>query len=326
MPRSFTRRSATHPSRNSAKPRIRGAILVATALILAVITAPVASAGTNPDQVDGPGIITIEELNMCMWGSDKTETCFPNPYLDDPDHTKDSDWWNAEFAMARLKNQAVIDQFTRHAPDVITVSEGCADDMVHVAQTIGYQLIVQRTGSESKLRSCSVDRGLTVNAIMAKSVTLTQRGWLREGGFRTYVCGKVVTDEWSAVHVCTTHLSLATQDPEWHALECAYVRDQILDPSTAPTVMAGDMNRSGANTHCAPDQFDGLKNLERTAEDQAANPRDGLLHIYYRASMMHRQTCGWSYTVEHTDHEGFLLELGKNPPDSLGECWRGIRS
>lgn len=298
-------------------------MLIGLTLLLAVgwaASAASASSGrasTNPDQADGPGIITIEQLNMCMWGSRETEDCFPND--------GEPNWTEAERETAAQKRAAMIEEITDHIPDLVTVSEGCLDDLREVADAIGYELAYQDTGggTDDVPRACTVDRGIGVNAILAKDITGTgPQGYFEDPGWRSYLCAQVSTDEWDSVRVCTAHLSLKSQGDR-QAIECAMLRDEILDPSPGYTLFAGDVNMSGANENCAPDRFHGLKNLERTADDQAENPRDGLQHIYYSAGFW-RQSCAWSYSVEHTDHEGFLLELGTSPPDEYGRCWRNV--
>src|SRR5699024_6816116 len=120
---------------------------------------------SNPDQADGAGIITIEQLNMCMWGSKMTPSCFPNKEKPDTDA-----WKDAEAEVAKKKRESVITQYNRHIPDVLTVSEGCLNDLEHVAEEIGYDLKYEDTGdgTDYKPRQCSVDRGPAVNAILAK--------------------------------------------------------------------------------------------------------------------------------------------------------------
>ncbi|WP_405775319.1 endonuclease/exonuclease/phosphatase family protein [Streptomyces sp. NBC_00859] len=300
-------------------------LLLALALSSAATTATASAAGSpsNPDQADGPGILTIEQLNMCMWGSKETPSCFPNT----SGAAVDSAAWTAEEKrVAALKRASVATQVSRHIPDVITVSEGCLGDLRSVADTIGYQLAYQETGAgtDNRPRDCTAGRGVGVNAILAKEITGPgPHGYYENPGWRSYLCAQVGTSEWPSVRVCTTHLSLKSQDSH-QAVECAALRDDVLTPTAGPTVFAGDVNMAGSGENCAPGTHSGLKDLERSAADQKANPTDGLQHIYY--SGFWRQSCGWSYTVENTDHEGFLLELGKSTPaGGLGECWRGIR-
>lgn len=300
--------------------------LAVAALALGLVTATSAGAAatgspSNPDQADGPGIITIEQLNMCMWGSTMTPDCFPN----DSGAAQDSAAWTAEEQrIAGLKRDAIVAQVERHIPDVITVDEGCLNDLTAVASQIGYELATQTTGGATTPRQCTAGRGVAVNAVLAKDITGTgPQGYFESGGHRSYICAKVTTDEWSSVQVCNAHLSLKTQEPH-QTTECNILRDDILDPSPGPTLFAGDVNMSLAGENCAPDRYHGLKDLERTAADQQANKTDGLQQIYYSAGFW-RESCGWAYTVEHTDHKGFLLELGKTDPGQLDECWRNIR-
>lgn len=286
------------------------------------------AAASNPDQADGPGIITIEQLNMCMWGSTMTPSCFPNSAADLP-HA-DPDWIAAEEATAAAKRQAVITQFSRHNPDVVTVDEACLGDLQKVAAAVGYELSYIDTGggTDHKPRNCTAGRGIGVNAILAKNITAAgPSGYFQDPGWRSYVCAQVSTSEWPSVRVCNTHLSLKGQEGR-QPVECAYLRDQILNPSTGPVLFAGDVNMSGANENCAPSRFHGLKDTEWSAADREANPTDGLQHIYYSANGLWRHSCGWAYTVEHTDHKGFLLEVGTDAPDhDVGSCGvREIRS
>lgn len=290
-------------------------------LALVGLGAPPAAAATNPGQADGPGIITIEQLNMCMWGSEQTPGCFSNPY-----QPTDSRWRAAELRTATQKRSSVVTQFNRHDPDVVTVSEGCLGDLQDVAETVGYELAYVSTGggTDHKPRECSVGRGIGVNAILARDITGPgPRGYFQDPGWRSYLCAQVSTSEWSSVRVCTAHLSLKTQGDR-QQIECAHLRDQVLDASPGSVLFAGDVNMSGANQHCAPSRFHGIKDLAWSAEDREASKVDGLQHIYYSANGFWRQSCGWAYTVEHTDHPGFLLELGKEAPDRDLRC--GIRN
>lgn len=194
------------------------------------------------------------------------------------------------------------------------------------AAAIGYQYRVVSTGAgtDGVARSCTVGRGISVNAVLAKKITgVVSSGYYQDPGWRSWLCVGVSTAEWPAVKVCTTHLSLSTgEQATRQAVECAKLRDQILDPMRGYVIMAGDINMSTRD--CMPTGYHGLRNAERTEQDRDANPLDGLLHIYYTANGFWRQTCGWSYSVGYTDHEGFLLELGKSAPANRPDCWRVI--
>ena len=274
---------------------------------------------TNPGQADGEGIITIEQVNMCMWGSEMTPGCFPN------DEKPDSDAWKKkEAAVAKKKRDSVITQYDRHIPDVLTVSEGCLNDLEYVAEEIGYDLKYEDTGdgTDYKPRQCSVDRGPAVNAILAKKFTGDgPKGYYEDPGYRSYVCAEVSTDEWEAVTACTTHLSLASQGDS-QDIECEMLRDEILGKIDGYVLLAGDLNKKGKDNHCMPSGYHGMTNTERNDEDSTV--LSGLEHIYYTANGFWRQSCGWSYTVEDTDHKGFLLELGTSKPDGRGDCWRSL--
>lgn len=274
---------------------------------------------TNPDQADGPGIITVQQVNMCMWGSRETPGCFANPY-----QRGEPGWERAERATAAKKRDSVVTQYERHIPDVFTVSEGCRDDLKSVADTIGYQIRYVDTGdgTDGKPRQCTVDRGPAVNAILAKTFTDDgPKGYFEDQGYRSYVCAQVSTTEWKSVRVCTAHLSLGSQG-DHREIECGKLRN-ILDDSDGYVIFAGDVNMKRDDRHCAPTRFHGLKNTEHDPDDNTA--LSGLEHIYYSANGFWRQSCGWSYQVGHTDHRGFLLELGKSKPDDRGDCWRHIR-
>lgn len=274
---------------------------------------------SNPNQAWGEGIITVEQTNMCMWGSTMTLPCFPNPHEEG-----DPGWEEAELDIAQRKRESLITQYERHLPDVITVSEGCLSDLEFVADAIGYQLRYQETGggADDLPRQCTVDRGAGVNAILAAEFTGEgPQGYFEEAGHRSYICAQVSTAEWDSVRVCTSHLSLPSQD-DHQEIECEILRDEILDASDGFVIFAGDVNMKGANQNCAPDRFHGLKNTEKNPDQ--VTPQSGLQHIYYSANGFWRQSCAWSYAVADTDHRGFLLELGVEPPDGLGECWRGI--
>lgn len=68
--------------------RVRTVIVALAATVLVATSALAASAQSpsNPDQADGPGIITVEQVNMCMWGSVLDNSCFGNPYGDNTTH------------------------------------------------------------------------------------------------------------------------------------------------------------------------------------------------------------------------------------------------
>ena len=298
------------------------AVAVAAAVTVSTALAdPVTSSPTNPGQVDGPGIITIEQLNMCMWGSEETPSCFTN----DAEPGSDA-WTQQETRAAASKRDSMVAQYQRHIPDVLTVNEGCLNDLQAVADQIGYDLRYEDTGdgTDGKPRQCSVDRGPAVNAILAEKFTGDgPHGYFEDQGYRSYVCAQVATDEWDSVRVCTAHLSLAEQD-DHRETECEILRNDILGASDGYVLFAGDVNKKGAGAHCAPSGFHGLKDADRPGDD--GDVTAGLQHIYYSANGFWRQTCGWGYTVDETDHKGFLLELGKSAPaDSPAEeCWRGI--
>lgn len=191
---------------------------------------------------------------MCMWGSDRTPDCFINNVVEDPGPGNPV-WEAAENAEAALKRESILTQVSRHEPDVITINEGCENDIQSVAAQAGYEVRTVDTGHD-----CTMGRGNSVNA-------------------------QVSTSEWSS----------------------------------------GDVNTSVAGDNCAPSRYHGLKDTEWTAGDQQANPTDGLQHIYYTANGFWRQSCGWVYSVEHTDHKGFLLELGKSAPSGEDDSDCGVR-
>ena len=59
------------------------ALIVTIGVVLGLASASAGAAGsTNPKQVDGKGIITIEQTNMCLWGSIYygNDGCLHNPY------------------------------------------------------------------------------------------------------------------------------------------------------------------------------------------------------------------------------------------------------
>ncbi|MFD0556898.1 hypothetical protein FB566_2151 [Stackebrandtia endophytica] len=278
---------------------------------------------TNPNQAYGPGIITVKQTNMCMWGSLETPFCFANSV-----EPGTAGWEAAERKTAERKRASLVVQYQRHLPDVLTVTEGCLGDLEIVAETIGYQLRYQETGggTDGKARECTVDRGIGVNAILAKKFTGDgPSGYFQEQGYRSYLCARVsVNEQWNSFQVCTTHLSLSSQGDR-QQIECAFLRDSILDKLSGDVILAGDLNMKGRGQHCAPDDFNGLKNTERKAEDNTA--LSGLQHIYYSSTKIWRQSCAWSYAVSDTDHRSFLLELGRSrPDDNGGPCWRGIAS
>lgn len=308
--------------------RSRLLIAVAAAVVFAATGGHAASADpggvgaqaapSNPGQADGAGIITVEQTNMCMWGSVETPSCFSNPYEQGA-----PGWEAAERDTADRKRDSLITQYQRHLPDVITVSEGCLSDLEAVADAIGYQLRYQDTGdgTDGVPRQCTVGRGAGVNAILAAEfIGDGPQGYFQEQGYRSYLCAQVSTQEWDSVRVCTTHLSLPSQGPQ--PIECAFLRDQVLDPSAGFVIFAGDVNMKGPSRHCAPDRFHGMTNTEQNP-DQVSS-RSGLQHIYYSANGFWRQSCGWSYHVSDTDHRGFLLELGVEAPEGRGPCWRLI--
>jgi hypothetical protein len=255
-----------------------GVVAVAAAVTFQTATADTATGGSGK-QADGPGIITVEQLNMCMWGSKETKDCFPN--ANDP---SDPAWADAERHTAELKRDSMVTQYQRHTPDVITVNEGCLNDLRTVADKLGYQLRYQETGggADGKPRECTVDRGAGVNAILAKKFSGDgPQGYFESKGHRSYICAQVSTSEWSSVRVCTAHLSLAQQG-DHQKTECGILRDQILGKSTGYVVFAGDLNMKGANQNCAPSSFHGLHDLARPGTPSI--PQDGLQHIYYSAN------------------------------------------
>ena len=313
--------------RTTARRRLIAVVVTALALISGglsptahahdSVTPTSQPAPTNPDQAYGPGIVTIEQTNMCMWGSKETPFCFANTH-----QPGEAGWEAAELATAERKRDSLISQYNRHRPDVITVTEGCLGDLRTVADAIGYQLRYQETGggTDDKARECTVDRGVGVNAILARTFTGTgPQGYFQEHGYRSYLCAQVgTTEQWQSFRVCTTHLSLPSQDGR-QPIECEIMRDVLAD-SPGDVLFAGDLNMKGPGEHCAPADLNGLKNLER---DPANNTGvSGLQHIYYSSTGMWRQSCGWSYTVENTDHKGFLLELGRSSdPDTPAGCF-----
>lgn len=302
-------------------PRLISLAAAVAALSLPTALAmPTAVGAPAPAPAEGSGVITVEQLNMCMWGSVETAFCYPNG------RTKGTAAWTTEERrVARLKRDAVITQFRRHTPDVITVNEGCLGDLRTVASAIGYELAYQDTGSgtDHKPRNCTAGRGIGVNAILARSVRSTgPAGYYEEPGYRSYLCAGVSTQAWPSVRVCTSHLSLKSQGAGRQARECASLRS-TLAASREPTVFAGDVNMLGTQ-NCVPSGFHGLRDRESTAAGRAANPTDGLQHIYYGPGFW-RQSCGWSYSVGHTDHKGFLLELGtRAPAGGAASCRRLI--
>lgn len=319
--------------------RIRRQSVVAVALAVLGVAATPAAAGTNPEQADGPGILTVEQTNMCMWGSDTNgRSCFGNrvePAPSSPLHEggdRFAGWRHAERAVAARKRGALVTQFARHDPDVVTVNEGCLDDLRAVAHAVHYELRYQPTGIDGhgkRPRQCSVGRGGGVNAILARRVTGPgPSGYFAERGHltptRTFLCAQVSTHEWHSVRICTAHLATGGR-PSSRAYECAQLRT-LLSTSHGPVVFAGDVNMSGSGRNCAPAGYYGLKDRENSAAGRRRFRANGVQQIYYTAGVFHRQSCGWAYRVGPTDHTGFLLELGASlAKRELGPCHRKIR-
>lgn len=295
---------------------MRGSLLIALVVGLAMtgtLHSQVAL-GSPPEGTAGvvatvePATLTVEQVNLCMWGSVETQFCFQNDLAKD-----DPRWTAAEHRIAGAKRQALVTQVERHKPDVITVNEGCLNDVVKVARAIQYEVRIQTTGggTDGDPRLCTVDRGPAVNAIFAQRFVGTgPQGYFADQGYRSYLCSQVssapdpdappASGTEPSVRVCTAHLSLGSQGSSQVA-ECQILRDQILDLSAGPVIFAGDVNRSDGQD-CAPARFQVFA--------------DGLQHIYATTDTLRPESPSWSDIVEHTDHDGLLVKLGPAVPDS----------
>jgi hypothetical protein len=266
-----------------------------------------ATATTNPDQKSGRGILTVEQLNMCMWGSTFTRDCFPNSVNASQNP---SAWTAMEESVASAKRESIKTQIRRHNPDIITINEGCLNDLTQVAADTGYKIVSYETG---RGRKCTVNRGISVNAILSRIVdSAGPHGYMSADSFRSFVCAHVHTANFpTSVQICTAHLSLQSQVP--YQSDCDKLTNVLNQGSTtAFSLFAGDVNRGRSDpSNCAPSRFHGLK--DRLYSGTSAT--DGLQHIYYSANGLWRGSCGWAYDVENTDHKGFLLELSDH---SLG--------
>jgi hypothetical protein len=299
----------------TSSPRTLRKLLFIGVLGASLLVANAAGATTNPDQKSGPGIITVEQLNMCMWGSDRTPDCFPNSQ--DPT-SNPVGWTEAEKGMARAKRESIEVQIGRHEPDVVTVDEGCLGDLTQVAADTGYELVSYETG---RGRECTAGRGISVNAILSRTVDSTgPSGYFPSSGgtqsYRSYVCAHVHTADFpTPLRICAAHLSLSNQAT--YQSDCTALRN-VLDqgPAGEFSVFAGDVNRGRSDpTNCAPSRFHGLKDRLYSGTSST----DGLQHIYYSANGLWRGTCGWAYSVDDTDHDGFLLELSDHSLGT-GDC------
>jgi hypothetical protein len=286
-------------------------LLVGVLASASLTVANAASAATNPDQKSGPGIITVEQLNMCMWGSTFTPDCFPNSQNASQNP---SGWTATEQSVASAKRTSVKAQISRHNPDIITVNEGCLNDLTQVAADTGYEIVSYETG---RGRQCTVNRGISVNAVLSRTVDSTgPHGYLSSASYRSYVCAHVHTANFpTSVRICTAHLSLRSQAT--YESDCTNMENVLNQGSTTEfSLFAGDVNRGRTDpTNCAPSRFHGLKDRLYSGTSST----DGLQHIYYSANGLWRGSCGWAYDVENTDHKGFLLELSDHSL-GIGDC------
>lgn len=308
----------------------------AAALVIGPFAGPATAAHAAPQQ------LRIYQLNMCMWGAKYyvkdnqtgADTCFPDPYVSQDANGKlhyKSGYTAKEQSIAALKRQSVVDQVTDTQPDAVTVNETCKGDVEKIVTALRadgldytFKSYEAGRGTGSEPRPCSVDRGPTVNAIIAHGFVAgsKQGGYFETGGYRSWVCAKLPSD----VRICNAHLSLAKQD--WggvyhQPIECAILRDNLASTSE-PTVFAGDVNMKGHRQNCAPASFWGLRDLDYNPSDRT--PRSGVQHIYYSPDFTRGSTCGHARTVANTDHKGFLLDLEHVSTRTRGKActWRDV--
>src|SRR5919202_278644 len=281
--------------------------------------------------------VSIEATNMCMWGPHATHSCFP---VDEHDK-------KAIEADAATNREALVQQFLRHNPDIMTVNEGCSKDLQAVQKTLAtyskagggqWDLEMFDTGRGQKktghYRACddgTVDRGITVNAIFARTIVPGSKvaDYFEDGyvwaadehgdlekvyskGYRSYLCVEAAGTGAGTVRVCAAHFSLPGQTSifdknDAQDNECGVLKSLLSEKSQVPVIFAGDLNRQDGG--CKPASMTGLHDLEMSADDRKSDKSDGFQHVYWTKSSLHRTDCGYSYDVEHTDHEGFKVTL-----------------
>lgn len=278
------------------------------------------------------------QMNMCMWGRDLSGPCFP-------EDTEE---------VAAKKRQAVVEQMEAREPDAATINEGCKGDMAKIVSQLradGYQYTFKSValgkGATDHYRPCSLDRGLEVNAVIAKSFSTYPGGnatdpykkthFFEKDGYRAWIC--TITQ---GVRVCAAHLSLPHQDwdgRKHQPIECNRLRAILRDRDGYPTIFAGDTNYRNYypntssqydakkhlnKTNCMPRGFYGLQDVEY--DTSTRDNHSGMQHIYYSNDFT-RSSCGHMPEIPSTDHKGFWIDLVRTSSPSRGEActWRDVR-